>query len=600
MHVPRPTRRLVHRARLENRLLKGDEPLLTLISAPAGFGKTTLLAEWFVDRHRPTAWLALDSSDSDAVVFWSNLIAAVQAVVPDAGSEALSLLQAGESALQAVTASLLNDLEAFATDLVVVLDDYHFIESTDVHESLAFVLEHLPPQVHFVIASRVDPALPLARMRARGELLEVRAADLRFTAEEASTYFRDAMGIDLNAGEVGALEARTEGWIAALQLAALSMQGRDNIADFIANFTGDDRFVVDYLVEEVLERQSDDVREFLLDTSILTSMTGSLCDAVTGGSVGRATLETLERANLFVVSLDDRRAWYRYHHLFADVLRARLADEHPEPRSRTSPAGERLVRRARRPGGGDLARHRGRDTSNARPSSSSSRHRCSTAPDRRRRYADGWKPCPIDVLLARPVLSVALAGARLRLGDTNGVDELLRAAESHLDTPAGAIVFDEREFARLPTQAATLRAGHALLMGDIATAMSHAHRALALANEDDHLGQGSATSLLGLVSWSSGDLEAARPLYVEAIPHLDAAGHFADVLGMTLGLADIEVAQGRLSDAERTFERGLEYARRHPGLRGTADMHVGLSEVLLERNELADAAQAPADERRSR
>ena len=589
LRVPRPTRRLVHRARLENRLLKGDEPLLTLISAPAGFGKTTLLAEWVVDRHRPTAWLALDSSDADAVVFWSNLIAAVQAVVPDAGSEALSLLQAGESALQAVTASLLNDLEAFATDLVVVLDDYHFIESTDVHESLAFVLEHLPPQVHFVIASRVDPALPLARMRARGELLEVRAADLRFTAEEASTYFRDAMGIDLSAGEVGALEARTEGWIAALQLAALSMQGRENIADFIANFTGDDRFVVDYLVEEVLGRQSDDVREFLLDTSILTSMTGSLCDAVTGDSVGRATLETLERANLFVVSLDDRRAWYRYHHLFGDVLRARLADEHPD-------RVHELHRRA-----SDW--YDAHDDPVEAISHAIAGENFELAAERielaaqmldRTRQEEAlrrWlEALPIDVLLARPVLSVALAGARLRLGDTNGVDELLRAAESHLDTPAGAIVFDEREFARLATQAATLRAGHALIMGDIAMAMSHAHRALALANEDDHLGQGSATSLLGLVSWSLGDLEAARPLYVEAIPHLDAAGNFADVLGMTLGLADIDVAQGRLSDAEQTFERGLEYARRHPGLRGTADMHVGLSEVLLERNELAEAA----------
>ena len=268
LHAPRPARGLVHRARLADRLLNGDEPRLTVVSAPAGFGKTTLLAEWFVDRDRPVAWLSLDSSDSDAGVFWSYLIAAVQAVVPEAGVEASSLLQAGASALRAVTASLLNDLEAFATDLVVVLDDYHFVESADVHESLAFFLEHLPPQVHFVIASRADPALPLAHARTRW-LLEVRAAELRFTPDEASTYLREAMGIDLDAGAVGALEARTEGWIAALQLAALSMQGRDDIEAFIESFAGDDRFVVDYLVEEVLERQSDEVREFLLETSIL-------------------------------------------------------------------------------------------------------------------------------------------------------------------------------------------------------------------------------------------------------------------------------------------------------------------------------------------
>ena len=251
-------------------------------------------------------------------MFWSNLIAAVQAVVPDAGSEALSLLQAGESALQAVTASLLNDLEAFATDLVVVLDDYHFIESTDVHESLAFVLEHLPPQVHFVIASRVDPALPLARMRARGELLEVRVPP---TSASPRTKRRPTSGTRWGSISTPAKSARSKRGRRAgsprCSWRRCRCRAATNIADFIANFTGDDRFVVDYLVEEVLERQSDDVREFLLDTSILTSMTGSLCDAVTGGSVGRATLETLERANLFVVSLDDRRAWYRYHHLFA-------------------------------------------------------------------------------------------------------------------------------------------------------------------------------------------------------------------------------------------------------------------------------------------
>jgi len=597
LHAPRPARRLVHRARLDNRLLKGDEPLLTLVSAPAGFGKTTLLAEWFVPGDRPTAWLSLDTSDSDAGAFWSNLIASVQAVVPEAGSDALSLLEAGASALLAVTASLLNDLEAFATDLVVVLDDYHFIESQDVHESLAFLLEHVPPQVHFVIASRVDPALPLARMRARGELLELRAADLRFTPEEVSTYFSNSMGIDLDAREVGALEARTEGWIAALQLAALSMQGRDNIGDFIATFAGDDRFVVDYLVEEVLERQREEVRQFLLDTSILTRLTGPLCDAVTGGSGGKATLEALERANLFVVPLDDRRAWYRYHHLFADVLRVRLADQQPnrirELHGRASDwydahadpaeaishamAGEHFERAARL-------------IELATPMLRATRQEVAM-----RRWLEAL---PDDVLRARPVLCVTLAGTLMSLGETTGVQELLGAAETHLDGSGDAIVFDQHERARLPTQVAAFRAGLALLEGDVAAAMAHARHAVAVGADDDHLGQGYGKALLGLGHWASGDLDAARPLYLESIPHLDAAGHFADLLGMHLGLADIEVAQGRLRDAHRTFERGLEHARRHPGLRGTADMHVGLSEVLLERNELDDAAkhlQASAD-----
>ncbi|HVT77368.1 MAG TPA: LuxR C-terminal-related transcriptional regulator [Acidimicrobiales bacterium] len=590
VRAPRPSRVVVRRSRLESRLLRGAEPPLTLVSAPAGFGKTTLLAEWFADRGRPTAWLSLDASDSDASGFWSNLIASIQKVVPEAGVEALSLLAAGTSATQAAAASLLNDLEAFATDLVVVLDDYHFIESPEVHESLTFLLEYLPAQVHFVIASRADPALPLARMRARGELLEVRAADLRFTTEEAAAYFREAMGIDLSAAEVGALEARTEGWIAALQLAALSMRGRDNIAEFIDRFAGDDRFVVDYLATEVLERQDEDVREFLLDTCILTRLTGPLCDAVTGRTDGTATLEALERANLFVVPLDDRRVWYRYHHLFADVLRARLGEQR-------SDRARELHRRASE--WYDAHDDPAEAIAHALAAENFERaaeilERAASMLDRMRQEASTrrWLDAlPAEVLRERPVLCVALAGARLRMGDTTGVDELLTAAESHLAAPTHALVSDQHEFARLATQAATLRAGLALLGGDVPGAIAHAQRALEVSDTDDHLAQGSANGLLGLASWALGDIAAARPRYVAAIPHLDAAGNFADVLGMHLGLADIELAQGALGNAKRTLERGLEHALHHPGLRGTADMHVGLSEVFLERNQLAEAAQ---------
>ena len=229
-----------------------------------------------------------------------------------------------------MTASLLNDLEVLDEQVVLVLDDYHVIESNEVHEAIAFLVDHAPPQFHLVLASRADPPLPLARWRARGDLLEIRAADLRFTNDEASSYLNEAMGLHLTAGDVDALESRTEGWIAALQLAALSLQGRDDVTGFIQNFTGDDRFVVDYLAEEVLERQPRNIRGFLLQTSVLDRLSGSLCDAVTGESGGRSTLETLDRSNLFLVALDDRRHWYRYHHLFADVLRARLLDEQPE------------------------------------------------------------------------------------------------------------------------------------------------------------------------------------------------------------------------------------------------------------------------------
>ena len=226
--------------------------------------------------------------------------------------------------------TLLNDLGDVAGDMVLVLDDYHLIDAPDVQDGMAFLLDHVPPRLHLVIAGRADPPLPLARLRARGELVEVRAADLRFTPEEAVAYLNGAMGLELTDADVAALEGRTEGWIAALQLAALSMQGRDDVAGFIAGFAGDARYVVDYLVEEVLQRQPDAVQSFLLQTSVLDRLSGPLCDAVTGDGGGRAMLEALDRGNLFLVPLDDRRRWYRYHHLFADVLRARLLDEQPD------------------------------------------------------------------------------------------------------------------------------------------------------------------------------------------------------------------------------------------------------------------------------
>ncbi len=358
LHAPRRRRGLVERPRLTDRLVAATLPSLTIVAAPAGFGKTTLLADWFAGAEResrPTAWLSLDGSDNDPTMFWSYVIAAVQTMVPDAGRRASALLRSSQP-LESVVGSLLNDLTGIADDVVLVLDDYHVIESAQLHETMSFLLEHLPPHVHLVLGSRADPPLPLARLRARGDLLEIRAADLRFTADESAAYFNEAMGLHLTADDVHALEARTEGWIAALQLAALSMQGRDDTTGFIASFTGDDRFVVDYLAEEVLERQPDEVRSFLLETAIMDRFTGALCDAVTGDSGGKAMLERLDRANLFLVPLDDRRLWYRYHHLFADVLRARLVDEAARADRRAPPASEPLVRGVGRSARGDHPR----------------------------------------------------------------------------------------------------------------------------------------------------------------------------------------------------------------------------------------------------
>src|SRR5439155_1187848 len=296
-----------------------------------GFGKTTLLTEWLaaVPGEGPAAgWLSLDEADNDPSFFWKYVVAALRSVVgKEVGVGALSLLESSQAPIDAVLTALINDLFAVSDDVILVLDDYHVIEAPEVHDGVVFLLEHLPPRMRVVIASRADPPFSLARWRGVGGLTEIRAADLRFTAEESATYLDGAVGGVLTAQDVATLDRRTEGWIAALQLAALSMQGRDDLRSFIAGFAGDDRYIVDYLVEEVLQRQSEDVRQFLLQSSILDRLSGPLCDAVTGQANGGATLVRLERANLFLVPLDDRRRWYRYHHLFADVLRAHLLDE---------------------------------------------------------------------------------------------------------------------------------------------------------------------------------------------------------------------------------------------------------------------------------
>jgi LuxR family maltose regulon positive regulatory protein len=313
LYVPKLRRSLVVRPRLIERLSRGAESKLTLISAPAGFGKTTVVAEWLaaVPAGGPSAaWLSLDPGDNQAASFWTYVIAALETVAPEVGAAAFSLLQASRPPpIETVLAPLLNELNAVSNDIVLVLDDYHVIDAPEVQGGMAFLLEHLPPHLHVVIASRADPALPLARLRARGELVEIRAADLRFTPDEAAAYLNEAMWLDLGASDVAALEARTEGWIAALQLAALSMQGRDDISGFIKGFAGDDRYIVDYLVEEVLQRQPEQVRSFLLQTSILDRLSGPLCDAVTGQDGGKAKLAAQERGNLFLVPLDDPRQW---------------------------------------------------------------------------------------------------------------------------------------------------------------------------------------------------------------------------------------------------------------------------------------------------
>ena len=330
LYIPPPRPKVVLRPRLIERLNEGlsASRKLTLISAPAGFGKTTLVSEWVAGCERPVAWLSLDEGDNDPTRFLTYLVAALQTIAANIGAGALAVLQSPQPPpIESILTALLNEITAIPDNFVLVLDDYHLIDSKPVDEALTFLLEHLPPQMHLVITTREDPHLPLARLRARGQLTELRAADLRFTPSEAAEFLNQMMGLNLSAEDVAALEARTEGWIAGLQLAALSMQGHQDATSFIQSFTGSHHFVLDYLVEEVLQQQSESIQTFLLRTSILDRLCGPLCDAVLGRLLplpGRKPWKYLERANLFIVPLDNERRWYRYHHLFGDLLRQRL------------------------------------------------------------------------------------------------------------------------------------------------------------------------------------------------------------------------------------------------------------------------------------
>ena len=606
LHVPRRQRGLVARPRLSERLSRGAESALTLVSAPAGFGKTTLLAQWLAAapaEGRAVAWLSLDQRDNDPALFWTYLVGALKTAVQGAGASALSLLQPPEPPSEAGLATLLNDLDAISDDVVLVLDDYHVIEARDVQDGMSFLLEHLPAQIHLVIASRAGPALPLARLRGRGELVEIRAADLRFTPGEAAAYLGEVMGLVLTGPDVAALEGRTEGWIAALQLAALSMQGREDATAFIAGFAGDDRYIVDFLAEEVLQRQPEHVQQFLLQTSILDRLSGRLCDAVTGQDGGQAKLAALERGNLFLVPLDDHRRWYRYHQLFADVLQARLLDEQPgdvpDLHRRASAWYERsgepseAIRHAL--AAGDFERAAGL-VELAIPAMRRTRQEAAV---------HGWlELLPEEVVRARPVLSVGFAGALLARGELAGVEARLRDAERWLDTTAGTcrgpqaspadmVVVDDGEFRRLPAAIELYRAALALARGDVSGTVRHARQTLDLSPADDHLVRAAAAGLLGLAFWASGDLGAGHSAYAECMAGLRRAGHIADTFGCAIALADIRRAQGRLSEAMRTYEQALQGAPEQGGpvLRGTADMYVGISELHRERNDLPAATQ---------
>ena len=590
LHVPRPRAQLVQRSSLVQRLQQGTAGVLTLVSAPAGFGKTTLLTQWRASTRRPVAWLSLEAEDNDPTRFLSYLIAALQMLDAQIGTTALVMLHTPQPAPpEVVLAMVANDLMSRdAQDFTLVLDDYHFVTADPIHRGMVYLVEHLPPQMHLLLATRADPPLPLARLRARGQLCEIRAGDLRFGAAEASAFLQDVMGLDLPSEAIATLERRTEGWITGLQLAALSLQGRADVSTFLAAFSGSHRFVLDYLSDEVLARQDASVQQFLLHTCILERLSGPLCDALTAQEGSQAMLEALERANLFVVALDDERGWYRYHHLFADMLRSHLQQAEPT-----------LIPKLHR-----------------RASAWYEQHALSIEAVQ---HALAIPDVELAARLIEPIaLPVAFKGHIYTvLGWLNTLPEALVCTRPRLCVYHAVLLMftNQIEAAKARVQEAErslqeeMEASHAktimgwvlnirgdivLNHGDIPQAVSLAQQALVFLPEAEVILRAGALATTIRAYLMSGDVTLATERKVEAaVAFIRPSGNPFSIVSSTCLLARLYVLQGRLRQAGATYEQVAQLVPRPEVLQTlftSIFYYFGLGDLLREWNEL-DAAE---------
>jgi LuxR family maltose regulon positive regulatory protein len=608
LHIPPIRPELVSRPRLIERLEAGLDRRLTLISAPAGFGKTTLLSECAARCGLSVSWLSLDGQDNSPTRFWIQVIAAMQTLYDGVGSVVLEALQMPRTLPnETLLGQLINQIADIPHPVALIVDDLHVITNPQIHEQLVFLMDHAPAQMHLVVSSRADPPWPLARWRARGQVVELRMDDLRFTSEETAAFLNDVMGLDLSLDDVVVLGARTEGWIAGLQLAALSMKDRDP-RSFVRAFSGSHRFILDYLVEEVLDRQPANIQEFLLQTSIFERLTASLCDAVRFGSSealshsegqdSQAILERLEQANLFLVPLDDERRWYRYHHLFADLLRNRLERYHGERvatlhrRASAWCEGQGLLSEAVRHAliAGDIdgvVRMAKQDA-------------LATMDHGELRILVGLLDAlPEEVVNSRPWLCIAHAWALVFSGRLESVEARVRSTETTLTSSGNATcaegpVLSSGEEQHIAGHIAAIRAYVATLRGDMSRAAELIGEALEELPEEDLAVRGLASSLLGSVLRWSGDLLAAAQSLDSSMAIAEAAGDRHTTVETLCSLAAVQLAQGQLHNTLTTCRDALLLADEHVKRGGrrlpiAATGHNLMSQVLHERNDLEGA-----------
>lgn len=603
LYIPPPRRHVIARLRLVQQLQAGLQGKLTLISAPAGFGKTTLVSAWqatLTGSAGPLGWISLDAGDQEPLRFWSYVALALDRLLPGAGSTALAQLQASyPPPIETIVLQLLNALSALTTDMVLVLDDYHLIDTLSIHQTLVFLIDHLPPRLHLAIITRTDPPLPLSRWRSRGELTELRANELRFTTDEAAAYLDDVMGLMLSPGDLAALNTRTEGWIAGLQFAAIAMRGRDDPQVFITTFTGSHRFVMDYLIEEVLSRQPAHLQTFLLETAILDRMCGALCDAVILGAgvltsehaYSQTLLEELERANLFVVPLDDERRWYRYHHLFAEFLRQRLSHGATREQVRTL-----HVRAAEWYAG------KGLDTEAIAHALEGEdwEHAADLIEGTGLKYIFvgqvrtvlGWlSRLPENCVATHPRLCLLYA---LGLGDTRrpaAAETWLEVAEKSIEHASST-----EEAGALHGEVILIRAMIVRSMGDLARCVALSRQGLDLLPARETIRRAGARLNVARGYMVSGDVSsAAELLALEVIEPARASGNAFAAVAACTNLARLQKLQGRLHAAAATYDRLRSLATGLDGIPVLGDAgasyFVGLAELHYEWNALSRAEQ---------